>query len=473
MKNIKKRGIWAMWIGLILIICTVVPALAGASVNAIVLQIVGWVLFIVGAIVRGKQKKEQRKLEQALYVWANERVGPDGQAQPQIAPAPARNPLQDRIDELAKENDRLRQRIRSFEATEKPQRKPWEEQAEQRSLDKLAAALEEAREIIRAQAQRIEALEAKNAEPQGAAEPDRAAPAGAPETYIVFDLETTGLYPGVNEIIEIGAIRYFRGVEAATFHTMVKPERPIPERITQLTGIGMQDVENAPSIREALLLFVGALEDCPLIAHNAQFDRAFLLAALPDGTELTGPIYDTLALAKQAFPGLPSYKLEDLKQTLSLGDAPSHRALDDVRATAALFARCVEQIHGLPEPLAVRSDHWKPKYESVDVAAVCPAVAQIDPQHPLYQKGVVFTGTFAHPKQELMQLAANRGALLQERVTLKTGILVVGAQDPQVVGPDGKSAKMRKAERYNAEGRTQISMIDEARFLELAEGERG
>ena len=51
-----------MWIGLILIICTVVPALAGASVNAIVLQIVGWVLFIVGAIVRGKQKKEQRKL---------------------------------------------------------------------------------------------------------------------------------------------------------------------------------------------------------------------------------------------------------------------------------------------------------------------------------------------------------------------------------------------------------------------------
>lgn len=160
------------------------------------------------------------------------------------------------------------------------------------------------------------------------------------QDYIVLDIETTGLSHKDNEIIEFAAIRYAYGHETHRFHSLIKPEKPIPPGITKLTGITNEDVEDAPAwndVADGILSFLG---DLPLIGHNAiSFDIPFISAKL--GIELMNPKLDTLYMARKAFPLLPNHKLEYLKTALALETGVSHRADSDTETTNALMWACL------------------------------------------------------------------------------------------------------------------------------------
>lgn len=160
--------------------------------------------------------------------------------------------------------------------------------------------------------------------------------------YIVLDLETTGLSNKDDEIIEFAAVRYTCGDELKRLHTLVKPTKPIPEKITKLTGITNEDVADAPTweeLRPTILRFLG---ERPIIGHNlVSFDAPFLCAKL--GVELMNPKVDTLYMARKVYPLLPNHKLAYLKDVLHLGENGSHRADADVETTNALLWACLSK----------------------------------------------------------------------------------------------------------------------------------
>lgn len=146
------------------------------------------------------------------------------------------------------------------------------------------------------------------------------------EAVVVLDLETTGLSPGLNEVIEVGLVR-LEGGERRSFQSLVRPSRPPSPFIERLTGIRAWELEKAyPLLRGATL-----------VIQNASFDLGFLRPALEGvGYSLENPVVDTLRLAKRAMPGLRRYGLDALSQVLELPPREAHRALGDVERTLAV-----------------------------------------------------------------------------------------------------------------------------------------
>lgn len=313
------------------------------------------------------------------------------------------------------------------------------------------------------------------------------ASSSAPEQYVVLDLETTGRSYREDCILEIAAIKYLHGIEQDAFETLVDPECPIPLSSTMVNGITSDDIRGAPVIAEilpALLLFLG---DLPIVAHNAPFDRSFLQkAASSIGKSLTNKWIDTLPLARKAFPARTSYKLEDLKTDLRIPVDTSHRALPDVRATAALFEACnqalrqaqidntsdsnVELVSQEKTPRNSRisaKERHQIRLTNVKISNIQPTVGEIDSSSALFDKIVVFTGELSMDRREAMQRAVNAGAVLKSSVSRKTDYLVVGKQDKSQVGNDGMSGKERTARDLLASGQSHIRIIDELEFLRL------
>lgn len=159
--------------------------------------------------------------------------------------------------------------------------------------------------------------------------------------YAVLDVETTGLDPEKDEIIEIAAIRNKDG-QVNTFNSFVKPRHGVPANITKLTGIRNSDVRNAPRIEAIMPQFAEFIAELPLIAHNAPFDLKFIAGALDaSGIEMSMTYIDTLPMARRAYPGLQNYKLATLIKDLQLSTADQkHRAGSDTAATLKLFELC-------------------------------------------------------------------------------------------------------------------------------------
>ena len=162
---------------------------------------------------------------------------------------------------------------------------------------------------------------------------------------VAFDLETTGLNPASDEIIEIGAVRFRDGVAIDTFESLVKPSKPIPEDITHLTGIHQEDVADAPGIDALLPRIKRFFGDAPVIAHNAGFDLSFMRR---HGLLRKNPAIDTLDLASMTLPSSPRYGLGALaaQQGITLDNA--HRALADAMATGQLYWQLWTRLCALP-----------------------------------------------------------------------------------------------------------------------------
>ncbi|MEY4682894.1 MAG: hypothetical protein RL534_313 [Actinomycetota bacterium] len=173
----------------------------------------------------------------------------------------------------------------------------------------------------------------------------------AATTFVIVDLETTGGSPGLNAITEIGAQKVCGGQVIGEFQTLVNPGVPLPPFITVLTGITEAMLLPAPKIEEVfpqLLEFLGNESETVLVAHNAPFDIGFLRAAAT-ALGYNFPKYqvlDTVKIARQVLTKdeVRNYKLETLSQFFRTDTAPTHRALDDVRATVSVFHGLIERL---------------------------------------------------------------------------------------------------------------------------------
>jgi ATP-dependent DNA helicase DinG len=162
---------------------------------------------------------------------------------------------------------------------------------------------------------------------------------------VIIDLETTGLDPQKDAIIEIAAIRFDGNRIDAEFETLVNPNRHIPEHITQLTGIDDAMVRNAPRIGEILGQLEEFCGDLPVLGQNVRFDLGFLRRqrALPFNEAV-----DTYEMASVLLPSASRYNLGALGQLLGIPLSATHRAMDDVRVTLAVYQRLIEIAAGLP-----------------------------------------------------------------------------------------------------------------------------
>lgn len=156
--------------------------------------------------------------------------------------------------------------------------------------------------------------------------------------FVVADLETTGLSTSTCEILEFAAVRVMPGGSAEReYAQVVRTRGAVPPFITRLTGITQAEVDRqGVPVEQAFASFLEFVEDLPVFFHNASFDRRFLgAAALQTGLPFANATHCTLALARRAWPELPSHKLDVLARHVGASE-PTHRALADVRTTVAV-----------------------------------------------------------------------------------------------------------------------------------------
>lgn len=170
------------------------------------------------------------------------------------------------------------------------------------------------------------------------------------ETIVALDIETTGLDPEKEAVIEIGAVRFKGHRVESEYQTLLHPGRRIPPFITQLTGITDQMVLQAPSIQQALPELMRFVGNAPILGQNIRFDLSFFrkFGVFKNHTTL-----DTYEMAAVLLPTAGRYNLSALAQALGAPYPATHRALDDARATRGVFLRLFEEALSLPLPLLV------------------------------------------------------------------------------------------------------------------------
>ena len=164
-------------------------------------------------------------------------------------------------------------------------------------------------------------------------------------TFVVFDLETFGLNSHKNEIIEIGAIKLKGTRIIDTFSSFVNPNKIIPKKISELTHITQDMVDNAPTIEGVLPKFLEFTKDAVMVAHNSAFDMGFIRRDAKKylGIDYKPAVIDTLQMARDLYPDLKGYNLDRLNKTFKLSLENHHRAIDDAQSTAKLFIMFLEK----------------------------------------------------------------------------------------------------------------------------------
>jgi len=187
------------------------------------------------------------------------------------------------------------------------------------------------------------------------------------KTYVAFDIETTGLDIETEEIIEIGALKVVDGKVADRFMEFVKPYKQISEKITELTGITNEMVENARSIEEVIKDFVLFCENHVLVGHNIQFDYKFCKRfAAMYGYSFEKKGIDTLKIARGVHSDMQSKSLGTLCEHYHIINHAAHRAYHDALATAKLYQTMAHYFEDkepklfVPEPLLFKPKKVQP-----------------------------------------------------------------------------------------------------------------
>ncbi len=164
--------------------------------------------------------------------------------------------------------------------------------------------------------------------------------------FIAFDLETTGIQPKTDAIVEIGAVRFDGSEPAESFCALINPGRPIPPEASAVNGITDEMVAGSPAVESVLTDLAAFCGDLPLVAHNAPFDFKFLLSAVEahKAKAPSGVVLDSCALSRIVFPGMINYKLGTLVNHFGFPAGDFHRAEIDSVHCGRLFAHIVESL---------------------------------------------------------------------------------------------------------------------------------
>lgn len=298
-----------------------------------------------------------------------------------------------------------------------------------------------------------------------------------PSDCCVIDIETTGLDYSYDEIIEISAIKVVDGNFTDTFSQLIKPSEPVSDFITQLTGITNEMLSDKPSIQDVLPGFIDFVGKSLLVGYNVNFDINFLYDAVKSHLhiEFNNDFVDVLRIARRIHPELPGRKLKDMISFYQLDDIGSHRAEADSIQTYRVLLKLREDIIAQYGSFDEFKTSMKTKKSSshhgVKASEITSDEASHIPDHPLYGKVCVFTGTLEKmPRREAMQLVSNIGGLLGDSVTKKTNYLILGNNDYCKSIKDGKSTKQKKAEQLILDGQD-LQILSENAFYSMFEFE--
>lgn len=165
------------------------------------------------------------------------------------------------------------------------------------------------------------------------------------DSFVVFDIETTGFGPVNDKIIEIGAVKIENGVVTDRFSRFINPYIPIPYEIEKLTGINDDCLKGEPGIETVLPLFLDFIKGCVLVAHNASFDTGFIAKKAEQlGIKTDFTIVDTVSMARVLLPHIRNFKLDTVAKELDVSLENHHRAVDDANATADIFLKFIEML---------------------------------------------------------------------------------------------------------------------------------
>jgi len=291
-----------------------------------------------------------------------------------------------------------------------------------------------------------------------------------PSDYVLFDIETTGLDPNFDEIIEIGAIRVRDLKIVDKFHTLVKPEYEIDDFIVDLTGITNEMVENAPSIQKILPSFIDFIGDDILVGHNINFDINFIYDNLIncDYLPLTNDFVDTLRLSRRILPELEHHRLIDLADYYNIDTKGNHRSMKDVEITNSIYINLKNSLLKTFDNVDDFINSCRKKtYTNIKFSEIKATVTDINEENPFFGKCVAITGKLERmQRKEAMQLIANLGANCQDGVNKETNFLILGNNDYNPILRGNKSSKLIKAENMKLKGKD-IEIISENIFYDI------
>lgn len=314
-----------------------------------------------------------------------------------------------------------------------------------------------------------------------------------PDTYAVVDIETSGLDPSYDNIIEIGAIIISNNNILNTFNSLIRPNSfqyindesfqkdfcivngkkvyYIDDFIVELTGITNQMLSTAPTIENVLPEFLSFIDNYTIIGHNINFDINFLYDNCIEilNRPVTNDFIDTMRLARKLFPELRHHRLCDMADHLLIECKNMHRSINDCEITLACFCKYKSIV--LEKYISVDKFqflflHNKTK---LDARTLSTSNTDFDTSHALYGKICVFTGTLEKMiRKEAMQLVIDLGGLCENNVTSETNFLILGNNDYCSTIKDGKSTKQKKAEKLKLKC-NDIEIISENVFYDLVE----
>lgn len=291
-----------------------------------------------------------------------------------------------------------------------------------------------------------------------------------PNDYVVVDLETTGLDYKWDEIIEIAAVRFRDGKEVEHYEQLIAIDHPLPGFITALTGITDEMLLGCPRIDQAIKEFFAFLGSDTIIGHNVNFDMQFLTAACKAhlGQELVNPCIDTMRISRKILPDLQHHRLKDLAAHYKVTYDGAHRGRVDCNITNTCYRYMRESVLSQESEAEFQSRFIHRHHSSkIDVKSIQAETDDFDPEHPLYQKTVVFTGALSQmTRAEAMQIVVNNGGICGNSVNKNTNFLVIGTSDFISVTEGKKTSKMLKVEQLRAKGHD-IATISEDTFFDF------
>ena len=292
-----------------------------------------------------------------------------------------------------------------------------------------------------------------------------------PDDFTLVDIETTGLDPVKDSIIEVSALKVRKGTVIEEFNTLVNPECQIDSFITKLTGITPEMLAGAPLTVDVLSQFYEFIGNDILMAHNANFDINFLYykILLTVNNTLSNDFVDTLRLARRILPDLKHHRLCDISAALNVQVERAHRAIDDCYTTLSCYYKLrdvlKESYHNEDEFLAKIGE-----FSCCDLKTIRSEKTCFDETHLLYKKVCVFTGVLERMNRaQAAQCVVDLGGRCENNVTKKTNFLILGNNEYNRTIRDGKSTKQRKAEENKLKG-LDIEILSEDVFYDLLEG---
>lgn len=259
-----------------------------------------------------------------------------------------------------------------------------------------------------------------------------------PNSYVVIDVETTGLDPTYDKIIEIGALKVENGTLVDSFSTLVNPGVPVDDFITQLTGITNDDLASAPAPDSALSAFSSFIGDSILVGHNVHFDVNFLYDAFEYTLDryLENNFIDTLRWSKRLIKNAPSYKLSALADFLDISVDTAHRALADCETTNLLYLKLRERSNCM----------------SSDEEALLTSLS-IDNTNPFFGKNIVVKGLPQLYSYAFMQsVAAKCGASMGDTFYKTSDYIIFSKYTYNRFLRDEPSRKIKKAKQLSEAG---------------------